>query len=565
MKRIIAVLIGFSVVIGGANASRADELIGEQFEITPPLVQSIGVIIDDSALIKKQWASLQAFTGDGANNTGNVLTVQNCSSFGEKGCEADKHFNFKSMIPYCLDESAHNCISSLVATGPDGIPHEATFVEEFPGKSKYAFTENLNVNLPASGSNFIVSIPSVPHSQGDLYLVASNLEGQKSGSASRFDINTFNTGIFAVKIVQGTYSTPSSSNMASEYEEIGMTVGGGLPTDLSTGKLAACAQLTADRCALAFPMPLDVNFELTLRMKTPIIGWLHGRLGEASASINYDGSGNEIIKIGGKPVIVPIVYTAFPKLEIPEVVKNYYANDPTFETRGFRYGTPNNGGISTIKILDRYDSREFPAALAWYQSLADKAPYSATIWSFRSIQNGGLGNGCINDSKGLNGLVSTNSNMYIAEPPTFNKDDQTLDYKVTSPHFLPDGTVFKGSYNLVINSDFARCIYGFTKAPVSATVSILSSDGSSQVATTVLSESNGWIRLSASNFTFSAPTIKVKLTQPQPAVTPEPEMTIQASPQLLAKKVTITCAKGKLKKKVTAIKPNCPKSYKKVA
>jgi hypothetical protein len=42
-------------------------------------------------------------------------------------------------------------------------------------------------------------------------------------------------------------------------------------------------------------------------------------------------------------------------------------------------------------------------------------------------------------------------------------------------------------------------------------------------------------------------------------------MTTQASPQLPAKKVTITCAKGNLKKKVTATKPNCPKSYKKVA
>jgi hypothetical protein len=564
MKRIIAAFIGATLLIGGANASRADELIGEQFEITPPPVLSIGVIIDDSAMIKKQWASLQAFTGDGANNTGNVVTVQNCSSFGEKGCEADKHFNFKSMIPYCVDADAHNCISSIVATGPDGIPHEATFVEEFPGKTQYAFTENLDVNLPASGSNFIVSIPSLPHSQGDKYLVASALEGQKTGSSKRFDINTFNTGIFAVKVVEGNYTTQSSSKIASDYAEVGMTAGGGLPTDLSTGKLATCAQLTANRCALAYPMPLDVNFELTMRMKTTISGWLHGRLGEASASIKYDAAGNEIIKIGGKPVTVPIVYTAFPKSELPDVVKNYYANDPNFETRGFRYGTPNNGGISTIKILDRYDSRDFPAALAWYQSIADKAPYSATVWSFRSIQNGGLGNGCGNDSKGLNGLVSTNSNMYIAEPPTFNKEDQTLDYKVTSPHFLPDGSVFKGSYNLVIKSDFARCVYGFSKAPVSATVSILSSDGSQQLATTVLSERDGWIRLSASNFTFSAPTIKVKLTQEMAAPVVNPPSNTSAS-SALKKSFTITCAKGKVSKKITSLRPKCPSGYKRTS
>jgi hypothetical protein len=128
---------------------------------------------------------------------------------------------------------------------------------------------------------------------------------------------------------------------------------------------------------------------------------------------------------------------------------------------------------------------------------------------------------------------------------------------------LPDGSVFKGNYNLVINSDFARCIYGFTQAPISATVAVLSADGSSQVATTVLNEKNGWLRLSASNFTFSAPTIRVLLTQ-EAKPTPEPEMNTQAAPKAPVKKVTTTCAKGKLKKKLTASNPKCPAGYKKV-
>ena len=207
---------------------------------------------------------------------------------------------------------------------------------------------------------------------------------------------------------------------------------------------------------------------------------------------------------------------------------------------------------------------EFPAALAWYQALSDRAPYASTVWTVRSIQDGGLGNNCVKDATSLNGLVSTNSNMYVAEPPVFNKEDQTLDYKVTSPHFLPDGSVFKGNYNLVINSDFARCLYRFTNAPVSATISILSADGSQQVAVTTLTERNGWIRLSASNFTFSAPVIKVKLTQvasaptASPSPTPEPTKTPPV-------KVSITCVKGKTIKKVSAVNPKCPTGYKKKA
>jgi hypothetical protein len=153
--------------------------------------------------------------------------------------------------------------------------------------------------------------------------------------------------------------------------------------------------------------------------------------------------------------------------------------------------------------------------------------------------------------------------MYIGAPPTSNKAEGTLDYHVTSPHFLPDGTEFKGMYNLIIKSDVARCIYGFTSAPVSATISIVSDEGTNQVATTLFGERNGWMYLKANNFTFSAPTLKVKLTQEVviPAVTPSP---IQlAVPITAPKTLTITCIKGKITKKVSGTKPICPTGYKK--
>jgi hypothetical protein len=153
--------------------------------------------------------------------------------------------------------------------------------------------------------------------------------------------------------------------------------------------------------------------------------------------------------------------------------------------------------------------------------------------------------------------------MYVGAPPTFNKAEGTLDYKVTSPHFLPDGTEFNGMYNLIIKSDVARCIYGFTSAPVSATISIVSADGTSQVATTLFGERDGWMYLSANNFTFSAPTLKVKLTQEaaKPVVTPSPTAT--ASPAAAGKKSTITCVKGKTSKKISGVQPKCPAGFKK--
>ena len=165
------------------------------------------------------------------------------------------------------------------------------------------------------------------------------------------------------------------------------------------------------------------------------------------------------------------------------------------------------------------------------------------------------------DSKNLTGIVTTNAGMYVSSPPSFNKETQSLDYKVTSPHFDGSGNANVGNYNLVIGSDAARCIYGFSKAPISATVSIISADGTAQVATTTVNEKNGWLYLSANGFNYSAPTVRVKLTQEaeKPVVTPSPNASAKPT---VAKKTTITCVKGKTSKKVTAVKPVCPSGFK---
>jgi hypothetical protein len=111
-----------------------------------------------------------------------------------------------------------------------------------------------------------------------------------------------------------------------------------------------------------------------------------------------------------------------------------------------------------------------------------------------------------------------------------------------------------------MRSDYARCLYGFTNAPVAASISILSADGTSQIATTVLGERDGWLYLSANNFTFSSPTLKVKLTQASAPKAP-PSAPVQTG----ASKKTISCIKGKVVKKVTGANPKCPTGYKKKA
>jgi len=214
----------------------------------------------------------------------------------------------------------------------------------------------------------------------------------------------------------------------------------------------------------------------------------------------------------------------------------------------------------------------------WARVLKDTAVANPSQWIFYNLPDRDIeaASSCIKNSKTLAGFVTTNSTTYTATPPIYNEQTGTLDYKVASPHLLPDGKVFQGKYNLYIDSKVARCIYKFSSAPISASVSITSSDGGQQsVATTVVKETSGWLHLSAAGFTFSSPTLKVKLTQDASAVvvTPTPSATPSASaepaPQAsiapVAKKSTIICVKGKMTKKVTATSPKCPAGYKKKA
>jgi hypothetical protein len=312
-------------------------------------------------------------------------------------------------------------------------------------------------------------------------------------------------------------------------------------------------------------------------LHTRVAGWLHGRLNNSVANISTTSDGNQLVEVSGNAAVVPALLTWQHRDKLPISLQDYYAKNSELLCQGTGFGgsldgSPNGTVCNArymLRELTNFTQQEMDEFLLWLPILNDTAPYAPTQWSFQSMENNyNDPKNCFKDPSQLSGLVATNSAMYISGPPSFNTNDQSLDYKVASPHFLPDHSVFKGTYNLIIRSDVARCIYGFSSAPIKASVSIQSSDGGTQVAATTLNETNGWLSLSASGFTFSNPTIHVKLSQDAPVVAPTAPITPdvpgaiakQATP---AKQITITCVKGKTTKKVTAVKPTCPTGYKK--
>jgi hypothetical protein len=154
-------------------------------------------------------------------------------------------------------------------------------------------------------------------------------------------------------------------------------------------------------------------------------------------------------------------------------------------------------------------------------------------------------------------LVSSNATLYSVFPPIWDPVEQSLAYKVGSLHLDHTGALHKGHFNLAVPKNFAKCLWGQNILNAKATVAVTNADGTNNVATSVLSQDNQMVYFKVAGFTFSTPQIKVKL------ITPKGEQTPSAIIKPTPVKKTITCVKGKITKKVTALTPKCPAGYKK--
>ena len=567
LKIIASVFAALTISVGLISPISAADIPDEQFVIGGPegQVSSLGVVIEDSQKLKNTFSTLQAFTSDGKEvGKSNVTSVTNCYEYGSVGCESNKFFNFMANLGYCDQALTTDCIQAVTAVDANGKTLKVDFVSPFPSKMPYAFKGDPKVNLPTGGSTFLVDIPEAKHAGGTQYLIVGQMMGRKDFDAVNFTSDIFSLGIFAVSKVSGRYQIAGPGTDVNFFRTLGMVSNFRIPFDKDAGAPARCAQSSETECLLAWPMPLDIQFGLSVKAHTSVNGWLHGRTNNTTAEITRTSDGDQLIKVSGRASIVPSVYAWFPKSNLPKNVSDYYSDKPEELKQGTGFGNYDPAvGTGSSLLKDTFDYREsqFPEALAWYSALKDTAPMAPTQWSIRSTGSGPDQRGCFSNKLELSGIVATNSNFFISGPPTFNQSENSLDYKVASPHFLPNGDVFKGTYNLVMRSDVARCLYKFSNAPISASVSIVSSDGTAQVATTVLGEKNGWLYLTASGFTFSSPTVRVKLTQE--VVTPTPVAEPSATAKPVALKKTITCVKGKTSKKVTAVNPKCPTGYKK--
>lgn len=453
-----------------------------------------------------------------------------CTDLVEQGCidamsDKNQMFRLQVILPTCEGDSDSNCIEnvSIYESGTQPIP--AKFDRVVQGNSWDAIPAR---NIPEGSTTSLWNQPETPNAAGiGSYAVAVKLD-LGVGSGGKVNISGFEAQVIPFRLDENPEYRPHQCFQAP-YEARGNI------DNVSCGGIREhCAWSETGVCGEIVNFASDTRVNLVLRLSNTIGGWFSGRIKDPNISVVSKSSSQNQVIVDAAAVDVPTLKAGTDTTKASEKIKKIFANCPEYQSYGRCWTAMDTRSQRSVEIVDAY--REV---------VKDSATYMRNPWLIRAETTRG-NNACLSSNNRVLGIVATNAMIYQSGIPTFSGG--SLKYWVAGMHFLPDKkTEALGTYDLVMRSDVARCLYGFSNAPVEAAVTITGS-GDTNVATKVVGESNGWLKLAAYGFTFSTKTIGIKLIGQK------------------VKKTSISCVtvkKPTKSKTISGVNPKCPAGYKK--
>lgn len=436
-----------------------------------------------------------------------------CRTPDEAKCDpatVTSDLNAESILPHCSVALGEYCVESLELAPEGGVFAPARFIRN--ARSDWSFAPQASSSLVEGSGAALFEGSNIPAGAPVNYAV-SVLVTQSLDLATR----KFNVVSVTVNVLP--YRDGESRNTGGTY---------------------SCVFVEDGRCAIMQAFQPGTSVRVGLRIPSSVGGWFRGHIKDPNVDVQAVSAHINRLTVSGEAVVVP-------RFAVIRSKSDYSADRYYLDNFGGWWGTP--AGVAAGALGEGAGGFTY---LDHYRDLAgDTAGGETSFWNLKTVP-AGAGSACLADTSKVLGLVTTNAMVYDTSAPLF--DNGSLQYKVAGLHFGPDGKApVIGTYDLVMRSDTARCLYGFTNAPLQASISIIG--GTDQVATTVVSEKDGWLKLAAYGFTFSEKAISVKLTQ-TPAVT----ASAPANPSMGPRLKTITCIKGKVTKKLAQSK--CPPGFK---
>lgn len=523
---------------------------------TPVLAQDLP---KDEGWVSPDWplkGYLNVTFQDKVRGVGSPFLIQDekvCSSLSDPRCaDPNKLYQYFTRLGPCEEIDDIDCIEEVIAE-IDSRTISGKFIEYFPARTKTTYRENRELYLPKAKSGSIWEFPSLFNSAGEKYFVNVSLSGVKTKESKVFEPNSLAISIFGIDLIpiknrsgnDGLADDGASYVLETQRSDGTKTLGAIGIYGPYEDEPVNCVMSGDGKCLNRRALPGGVGFQVTLRLSKSPSGWFHGRIKDPNIALKNipDKSGYKL-SISGKSLQVPAVGFSTPWTDLPQELKLKYTQGGFGDWLGCRWCSTNPLEATTTSNPPPSGIGAIDELVTWLPKLSDKSSADINTWSVRTLDSQEMNGAdkCFTKKSQLNGLVTTNSTVYSAGPPQY--DGSSLNYQVAAPHLMSNGVVNKGIYTLLIRSDVARCVYGFTAAPIKASISVVNDGGINSVATTTVLEKNDWLKLSAFNFTFSAPVIKVNLSQQK------------------NQKYSIVCINAQSIKKVTGTKPKCPKGFK---
>ncbi len=511
-----------------------------------------------------------------------------CTSIDDPECSPEKNWQaifVEGGIGNCAVNPGTACVASFSVITAEGKEVIAKPLMKFPKNAK-EFPGKINPD----GTGYAAGLASwIWRAEGDGpgdehdYLLTGNVQSVgENKNKSWKDLQSREFFFEAVPIFR------ENSTLIKAPEKIMQKkVGQNFNEIMTSNNESSCYANDDGVCLHRREFQPNTRLKIALQMPKFVSGWLNGRLNKPAVTCKSFSATSDLVTVEAGPEENIFAGKWMNRSDI----KDFSFKTPEIENRfkGMFQGYYNRDNPNSIRdsgedgAMDAYD--------LWAPYMGENAFAVNKTWTLSNARSNNPSNCVQKETGGIQGVVSTNASAYEATAPKYNKENGTLEYKVAAPHFAPDGkTENIGTYGLAMSITLMQCLYGITNVPTSASVSITTSAGAERISTVALTQIGKWVFLSAENFTFSSPTLRIKLNQtssatsqstgtaevkkdpPAPEVkkeTPAPEVkevkeVAAAKPAAAtAKKIIITCTKGKLIKKVSGTTPKCPTGYKK--
>jgi hypothetical protein len=487
MKKFLALLATLSLVFASSSPSLA---IGWAFPSPESVPAGTTLVAVNEPNVFDAWSSWQAVDfSAGALNYSSRLCPNGADG---QNCDPTKlNLTAQSVLSVCTGPTDGACVESLRAQVSGSPWVSATFQRGVEGQNYEADSQG----AIRAGEISLWDIPGLQHSGGGVsYAVVVKLRQSFNLATQKFEASALSANVSPFTTRQGG-SVPLSFENSSTGQ-----------VRVNTRHDPSCIWEDASGCGLLEEFPANAKIELQVRAPKTITGWFRGRLQNPEIKIDEISTTSNRITVAGLTVDVPRIAILATEAGTPASIL------PILETTGGKNATgPLFSGRTIKDFFSNQGDRLFEVLNGLRATAKDSAQGSSTLWNFTTTETQST-QPCFSSKNEVLGIVTTNASAYLGDPPEFAGG--YLNYKVAGMHYAADGkTLNLGTYDLIMNSAVARCLYGFSSAPVQASIQVVSDGGEATVASTQVSERDGWLKLAAYGFTFSEKNIQVKFTQ----------------------------------------------------